>query len=87
MTTSPLIAGFRRGIAPQFDTSQQVSTAMPDLATIANTYHVSTRTVRRWYQSGADLSSPLAIAKHLATQKRPSIAAIRKSLEILKSNQ
>ena len=58
---------------------------MPDINTIADRYAITPRTVRNWRKMGVDLSDPLAIARHLATQKRPSIAAIRASLQILKS--
>ena len=87
--TSPLIRGFCRGIAPTFDTesSLELSPLMPDINTLAEKYNVTSRTVRNWRAMGVDLSSPLAIAKHLAAQKRPSIAAIRASLAILRTCQ
>jgi hypothetical protein len=86
MNHSPLIRGFCRGISPQFDTNQQVSPMTPDFSTIASTYAVHPRTVRRWYRAGVEITNPQSVGKHLSEQRRPSIAAIRASLEILKSN-
>ena len=86
MNASPLIAGFCRGIAPTFDTesSLELSPLMPDINTLAEKYNVTPRTARNWRKAGVNLACPMAIAKHLSEQRRPSIRAIRASLEILK---
>jgi hypothetical protein len=90
--TSPLIRGFCRGVSPAFDTpaketSSQLSPPMPNINTIAERYAITPRTARNWRKAGVDLSDPLAIARHLADMKRPSISAIRASLEILRTCQ
>jgi len=86
---TPLAAGFCRAISPAFDTESklELSPPMPDINTIASAYHITPRTVRNWRKAGVDLTSPLAIARHLAEQRRPSIAAIRASLAILRTCQ
>jgi hypothetical protein len=90
MTTLPLIKGFCRAVHPDFqptfDTSQQLSRMRPNFQAIAEKYNVHTRTVRRWRSSGVNVEDFRAVARHLAEQRRPSIHAIRASLQILKSN-
>jgi uncharacterized protein YjcR len=58
----------------------------PNFQAIAEKYNVHTRTVRRWRSSGVNVEDFRAVARHLAEQRRPSIHAIRASLQILKSN-
>jgi len=90
MKKSPLIAGFCRAVHPDFqptfDTSQQLSRMTPYFHAIADKYNVHQRTVRRWHAAGVDITDPQSVGRHLADQKRPSIAAIRASLQILNSN-
>jgi len=89
MKKSPLAAGFCRGLAasldtPPMDRTSQLSTMK--LQAIAEKYNVHPRTVRRWRSSGVDVQDFRAVARHLAEQRRPSIHAIRASLQILNSN-
>jgi hypothetical protein len=90
MKKPPLAAGFCRAVHPDFqptfDTSQQLSRMRPDFHAIAARYAVHPRTVRRWHGAGVDITDPRSVGRHLADQKRPSIAAIRASLQILNSN-
>ena len=47
----------------------------PDFATAAARWRACTRTVRRWHKAGVDLEDLESVARHLLTQKRPSIQA------------
>jgi hypothetical protein len=85
-STSPLIKGFCRAVHPDFDTKALVSPMKPDFTAIAARYAVHPRTIRRWHAAGVQITDPQAVGRHLADQKRPSIAAIRASLQILNSN-
>jgi hypothetical protein len=46
-------------------------------------WNVNRRTLYRWKKLGINLNSPKAIAKHIATQKAPSPAAIEAAIKTL----
>jgi hypothetical protein len=46
-------------------------------------WNVNRRTLYRWKKMGINLNSPQAIAKHIATQKAPSPAAVTAAIKTL----
>jgi hypothetical protein len=52
-------------------------------AELEKKYHVTKRTLYRWKKLGINLNSPQAIAKHIATQKAPSPAAVTAAIKTL----
>ncbi len=52
-------------------------------AALEKRWNVNRRTLYRWKKSGIDLNSPKAIAKHVATQKAPSPAAVSAAIKTL----
>jgi hypothetical protein len=46
-------------------------------------WNVNRRTLYRWKKLGINLNSPQAIAKHIATQKAPSPAAVTAAIKTL----
>jgi hypothetical protein len=58
---------------------------IPDLQALATQYGVSSRTVRRWHRSGADVADPASVASHLITLRRASPAALESCKNLLQS--
>ena len=56
-----------------------------DLAERARFFGTCERTVRRWHNSGVNVSDPCSVAMHLANQKSPSPAAVAAVRRLLKN--
>lgn len=90
-TTNPLAIGWTDGIAPQpgdFDTQEfdtLKSEVTPNFDSLATRYQTTSRTVRRWHASGADVEDAAAVALHLGGIQHPAPAAFDAAENLLKA--
>ena len=54
---------------------------IPNLQALAQSYGVSTRTCRRWYAAGADVTSLDSVAHHILSQRAPKTDALKAILQ------
>lgn len=50
---------------------------IPNLQALAQTYGVTTRTVRRWHAKGADVNSLDSVAHHILSQRAQKPEALK----------
>jgi hypothetical protein len=56
---------------------------IPDLEQLAARWGVSTRAIRRWHNSGANVHDPASVAELLLRQRGPSAAALAACLRMI----